>query len=138
MSKDAALYQSLAACGAAVIMFIGVCHEFVGHTLFPWGPDLMGGPIGWHGLGIFVIGAGCLVLGGTLRLIKFPVVPFAPPRGGSRSCAGYFCRGCASPIPHVRAGICSGRGCHSVLPSQSHRPANILQRNGKARRKAVR
>ena len=77
MSKDEALYQSLASCGAAIIAFIGVCHEFIGHILFPLGPAMAGGPIGWHSLGILAIVAGLLVLGGTLRLIKFPVVPFA-------------------------------------------------------------
>lgn len=77
MSHDEALYQSLASCGAAVVVFIGVCHEFVGSTLFPWGPALFGGAIGWHGIGIFTIVAGVLVLAGTLRLIKFPVVSFA-------------------------------------------------------------
>lgn len=77
MSKKEALYQSLASCGAALIAFIGVCHEFVGHVLFPWGPALFGGPVGWHTLGAFVIALGLLLLGGVLRLIKFPVVPFA-------------------------------------------------------------
>src|SRR5882724_4781684 len=77
MSEDAALYQSLASCGAAIVAFIGICHEFIGSILFPWGPALFGGPIGWHGIGISTIVAGSLVLGGTLRLIRFPVVPFA-------------------------------------------------------------
>ena len=77
MSRKEALYQSLASCGAALIAFIGVCHESFGHIVFPWGPALLGGPIGWHTLGIFAIVSGLLVLGGTLRLIQFPVVPFA-------------------------------------------------------------
>jgi hypothetical protein len=77
MSKKEALYQSFASCGAALIAFIGVCHEFIGYIVFPWGPTLLGGPIGWHSLGIFAIVAGLLILGGTLHLIKFPVVPFA-------------------------------------------------------------
>ena len=72
-----ARYQSLAACGAAIVTFIGVCHEFVGSTLFPWGPALFGGAIGWHSIGIACIALGLLVLGGTLGLIAFPVVPFA-------------------------------------------------------------
>lgn len=77
MSRDEALYQSLASCGAALIAFIGVCHEFIGQLVFPWGPALFGGAVGWHGLGIFTVVAGLLVLGGTLHLIRFPVVPFA-------------------------------------------------------------
>src|SRR5438128_10193583 len=74
MPKEEALYQSLASCGAVLIAFIGVCHEFIGHIVFPWGPSTLGGPIGWHGLGIFSIVLGLLMLGGTLRLIRFPVV----------------------------------------------------------------
>lgn len=77
MSQEQARYQSLAACGAVVVAFIGVCHETIGSTIFPWGPALFGGPIGWHGIGLFTIVAGLLVLGGTLRLFPFPVVPFA-------------------------------------------------------------
>jgi hypothetical protein len=77
MSKEEALYQSLASCGAVLIAFIGVCHEFIGHIVFPWGPALLGGPIGWHGLGLFAIVSGLLLLGGTLHLFRFPVVPFS-------------------------------------------------------------
>ncbi len=77
MSKDAALFQSLASCGAALITFIGVCHELVGDTLFPWGPPFLGGPVGWHGVGLLAIASGLLMLGGTLHLIRFPVVPFS-------------------------------------------------------------
>jgi hypothetical protein len=64
----------MAACGGALIAFIGVCHESVGSVLFPWGPRLLGGPIGWNGVGILAIGTGLLLLGGTLGLIRFPVV----------------------------------------------------------------
>lgn len=77
MSKDEARYQSLAACGAAIVAFIGICHEFVGSSLFPWGPSLFGGAIGWHAIGVVCIVGGLLVLGGTLRLFSFPVVLFA-------------------------------------------------------------
>jgi hypothetical protein len=77
VSKHEALYQSLAACGAAIVAFIGVCHEFFGSTLFPWGPALFGGIFGWHCVGIACIALGLLVLGGTLGLIRFPVISFA-------------------------------------------------------------
>lgn len=77
MSMEASRYQALAACGAALVAFVGVCHEVVGHILFPWGPAFLGGPIGWHAAGIFTISAGLFVLAGTLRLITFPVVPFS-------------------------------------------------------------
>jgi len=76
MSKDEALYQSLAACGAMLIAFIGVCHEVIGGLVFPWAPVMLG-PIGWHALGLSAIVLGSLTLAGTLKLIRFPVVPFA-------------------------------------------------------------
>jgi hypothetical protein len=74
---EAARYRALAACGSALIAFIGVCHGLVGVALFPWGPNYVGGALPWHALGIFVIAAGLSVLAGTLGLIRFPVVPFA-------------------------------------------------------------
>jgi hypothetical protein len=77
MTKEQALYQSFAACGAVTIAFVGVCHEYVGPLLFPWGPALLGGPIGWHGLGISAIVSGLLLLGGVLGVIRFPVVALA-------------------------------------------------------------
>ncbi len=77
MSKEQALYQSLASCGAVLIAFIGVCHEVAGHIVFPWAPAALGGPIGWHGAGVSTFFLGVLLLAGTLGLIKFPVVPFA-------------------------------------------------------------
>ncbi|MDQ3982593.1 MAG: hypothetical protein M3271_07940 [Actinomycetota bacterium] len=77
ISEEEALYRSLASCGAALIAFVGVAHEAVGDNLFPWGPGLLGGSVGWHGTGLLVIALGLLLLGGTLRLYRFPVVPLA-------------------------------------------------------------
>jgi len=77
MSQQQAVYQSLAASGASLIAFIGVCHEFVGDTLFPWAPAFLGGPIVWHSLGLLTIVLGLLLLAGTLRLIEFPVISFS-------------------------------------------------------------
>ena len=77
MTKEQALYQSLAACGAALITFIGICHEVVGAELFPWGPAFLDGPIGWNAVGLFAIAAGVALLGGTLHLYRFPVVAFS-------------------------------------------------------------
>jgi len=74
MSQQQSLYQSLAASGATLIAFVGVCHEFIGHIVFPWAPAFVGGPIVWHSLGLFTIIFGLLLLAGTLRLIKFPVI----------------------------------------------------------------
>lgn len=77
MSKEEALYQSLASCGAALIAFTGVAHEVVGNILFPWGPAFLGGPVRWYSTGLLAIAGGLLLLGGTLRLFRFPVVPFS-------------------------------------------------------------
>jgi hypothetical protein len=77
MSPVQARYQALASCGAVLIAFIGVAHEAVGHIVFPWAPEYLGGPVGWHGTGLFAIAAGLVLLGGTLRLYRFPVVPGA-------------------------------------------------------------
>ena len=74
MTKAQARNQALAASGAALTAFIGVCHEAVGTTIFPWGPALFGGPIGWHAVGILCIALGLGLLAGTLRLVPFPVV----------------------------------------------------------------
>ncbi len=77
MSREEALFQSLAASGASIIAFIGVVHEYAGHVIFPWAPAALGGPFGWHALGVFAILAGLCMLVGTLHLIRFPVVACA-------------------------------------------------------------
>ena len=71
------VHRSLAASGAVLVAFIGLSHEFVGASLFPWGPAAFGGPIGWHGVGVSGILAGLLLLAGTLRLVAFPVFSLA-------------------------------------------------------------
>jgi hypothetical protein len=76
MTRKEALYQSLASCGATLIAFIGTVHETVGAALYPWAPRLFG-IIGFHVIGVSVIMLGLLMLGGTLRLIRFPVVALA-------------------------------------------------------------
>jgi hypothetical protein len=77
VTPEQARNQALAACGAVLIAFIGFCHEVVGDLLFPWGPELLGGPIGWHGTGLLAICTGLLLLAGTLGVIRFPVIPVA-------------------------------------------------------------
>lgn len=74
MLNNKELYQSLAACGAVLVAFIGVCHEVVGTAMFPWGPALFGGLVVWHfvGVGCFLVGVGLLL--GVLGVIWFPVV----------------------------------------------------------------
>lgn len=74
MSKREALYQSLASCGAALIIFNGICHLFVAETLFPFGPEFFHGRVIFSGLGVVAIIAGCLLLGAILRFYVFPVI----------------------------------------------------------------
>jgi hypothetical protein len=76
MSRQQSVFQALAAAGAVLITFIGVCHEVIGARLFPWAPALFG-VIGWHGMGIAGVVIGIGLLGGVLRLISFPVVSLA-------------------------------------------------------------
>ena len=76
MTQQEANCQSLAASGAFFIAMTGLAHEVVGPTLFPWAPEWFG-PIAWHGIGVFTIVLGLLLLAATLRLIRFPVVPGA-------------------------------------------------------------
>jgi|GEM_PF-4839370 len=74
MTDKIALNQSLAACGAILVVFTGICHEVIGTQLFPWGPAVFGGPLPWHlvGIGCFLAGVGLLL--GVLGVIRFPVV----------------------------------------------------------------
>ncbi len=73
MINSNTIYRSFAVSGCILVVFIGLCHEFIGSTLFPWGPALLGGPVGWHGLGALGMAAGLLMLGGTLHLVRVPV-----------------------------------------------------------------
>jgi hypothetical protein len=81
MADPHALHRSLAASGATLMVFVGLCHEAVGSALFPWGPAAFGGPLGWHALGIAGTGVALLVLAGTLDLATVPVVPLAATLG---------------------------------------------------------
>lgn len=75
MSKQEALYQSLASCGAALIIFNGIAHLFAAEALFPWGPAFFfHSRVIFAGLGVIAIIAGLLSLGAILRFYFFPVV----------------------------------------------------------------
>lgn len=74
MSEQSSRYQALAASGAAIVAFVGVCHEVVGPQLFPWGPAFFGGVVPWHAVGVLCIATGSALLCGVLRLFWFPVV----------------------------------------------------------------
>jgi hypothetical protein len=53
---------AIAACGSVLVAFIGLAHEFVGATLFPWAPSAFGGAIGWYTLGAVGIAIGVSML----------------------------------------------------------------------------
>jgi hypothetical protein len=74
MTQQEANTQSISVCAAFLIAFIGMAHEVVGPTLFPWAPGWFG-PILWHAIGIAAIVLGLSCLGGVLRIFKFPIVP---------------------------------------------------------------
>jgi hypothetical protein len=74
MSREATS-RSFAVAGSVLILFIGLCHEFVGATVFPWGPATLGGPLGWHGLGVGGILGALFLLAGVLGRVDIPVVP---------------------------------------------------------------
>lgn len=74
MSKQEALYQSLAACGAALIIVNGIYHLFAAEALFPWGPAFFHGHFLFDGIGYVAIVAGILLLGAILRFYSFPVI----------------------------------------------------------------
>jgi hypothetical protein len=76
MSQMEARRRALASCGAFLIGFIGVVHEVLGPTLFPWAPAWFG-PMLWHGIGLLCIVLGLFTLAGTLRLVAFPVISAA-------------------------------------------------------------
>lgn len=64
----------LGCCGAALLGYVGFVHEVVGATLYPEGPAVFGGPVGWHAAGIALIALGLLAGAGVLGLARVPVV----------------------------------------------------------------
>ena len=74
MSRQEALYQSIAASFSLLIAFHGVLHEVIGPLLFPSLPETFGFIV-WHGMGIAVFVIGALMFATSLHLIRFPLVP---------------------------------------------------------------
>jgi uncharacterized membrane protein len=67
----------LAFAAATMIAYVGVVHEVVGARLYPDGPALLGGPLGWHAVGMGGIAVGVLLILGTLGMVAIPLAPMA-------------------------------------------------------------
>jgi uncharacterized membrane protein len=67
----------LAFAAATLVAYVGIAHEVVGARLYPDGPAMLGGPLGWHAVGIGGIAMGALLIAGTLGLASVPLVPCA-------------------------------------------------------------
>src|SRR5215470_2624648 len=67
------LRRVAACCAATLVAYIGIVHEVVGTTLYPDGPDRLGGPLGWHAVGVSGIAVGVLLVAGVLRWSAVPV-----------------------------------------------------------------
>lgn len=74
MTKEQARAQALAVSGAVIIAFIGVVHEVVGETIFPWAPAFVGGYFNWYAMGAACLAFGLALLAATLGFIRMPVV----------------------------------------------------------------
>ena len=64
---------ALATAGGVLVMQVGLAHEFVGAQLYPDGPALFGGPIGWHLVGLSGVVAGLLMTATALGFIRAPL-----------------------------------------------------------------
>jgi len=67
----------LAFAAATLVAYVGLAHEVVGARLYPNGPAALGGPLGWHAVGIAGIAAGAVLIAGTLGVLAVPLVPCA-------------------------------------------------------------
>jgi len=70
MTQREANLRSISVCAAFLMALLGLTHEVVGPTLFPWAPEWFG-PIAWHGIGIAAIVIGLLCLGAVFGAISW-------------------------------------------------------------------
>lgn len=64
--------RALATAGGMLVLEVGLAHEMVGTRLYPDGPALLGGPLGWHAVGVAGIAMGLFMTGGALGLTAMP------------------------------------------------------------------
>lgn len=69
--------QAVACSGAVLVAHVGLAHEVVGTVLYPYGPAVFGGPVGWHAAGLSAVAAGLLMAAGVLGFLRVPVVLLA-------------------------------------------------------------
>ncbi|HEX6866970.1 MAG TPA: hypothetical protein VF122_07040 [Caulobacteraceae bacterium] len=73
MTDEQARYQAFAASGATIVAFIGLVHDFVGESLWPWAPALVGGYPIWYAMGLACFLAGLALFAAALGFIRFNV-----------------------------------------------------------------
>jgi uncharacterized membrane protein len=64
--------RALATAGGMLVLEVGLAHEMIGTRLYPDGPALLGGPLGWHAIGVAGIAMGLCMTGGALGLTAMP------------------------------------------------------------------
>ena len=69
--------RALAFGGATLLAYVGLAHEVVGSTLYPYGPAAFGGLFGWHAAGLSLTAIGLLIAAGTLGLVQLPTALLA-------------------------------------------------------------
>jgi hypothetical protein len=77
LKEPISVRRALAYAAATLVAYVGVVHEVVGSTLYPQGPAALGGPLGWHALGISGIAAGVVIAASVLGLARVPMLRLA-------------------------------------------------------------
>src|SRR2546428_138725 len=77
MSALVSRRQAVACSGAVLVAHVGLAHEVVGTVVYPYGPGVFGGPVGWHAAGFSVVASGLLMAIGVPGFIRVPVVLLA-------------------------------------------------------------
>jgi hypothetical protein len=76
MTAVSDIYWPLSVACAVLVAFIGLVHEVIGPTLYPWAPAWFGLFI-WHGMGVTIIVLGLICVVTLLGKLSAPVVPIA-------------------------------------------------------------
>src|SRR5438046_179620 len=52
MSALVSRRQAVACSGAVLVAHVGLAHEVIGTVVYPYGPGVFGGPVGWQAAGL--------------------------------------------------------------------------------------